>query len=367
MRVLLAGGGSGGSATPLLAVAHVLRSRDPSTALLLIGTETGPEAALAAADGIPFVSVPAGKLRRYWSLENFTDPARVAMGVVRSLASVRQFRPDVAFGAGGFASVPPLYAARALGVPVHIHQQDVVPGLANRLLAPIAARISLTFAGSLDHFPPSRSAVRGNPVRPSVLLGSAERAREKLGIAGDLPLVVITGGGTGALGLNRLVSAALHLLDEHCEIAHLTGRGRAVPIQGTPRNYHSWELLTDGMQDLLAAADVVVTRAGMGTLTELAALRKAAIVIPMPDSHQEYNARAAGEAGAGLVLDERAVTPESFASTILALLGDADRRSELGAALSALLPPGSAERIADDLSELASRRVGLPRQSLVRD
>src|SRR4051794_41113645 len=285
VRVLLAGGGSGGSVTPLLAVAAELRQRLPGTAFLFVGTRDGPERSLALAEGLPYVSVPAGKLRRYWDVQNVFDVGRIGAGLLESLTVVRRFRPTVALGAGGFASVPPLVAASLLRVPVITHQQDVEPGLANRLLIPFATRITVSLPASLPHFPRDRAMVIGNPVRPAVLSGSAERAIARFGLERGLPTVLVTGGGTGALALNRLVAASVPALAEFCQVIHLTGRGRGVEPVSRASRYHAFELLTDAMPDALAVADLVVARAGLGTFTELAALGKPALIVPLPGSH----------------------------------------------------------------------------------
>src|SRR5438067_4801372 len=187
MRVLLAGGGSGGSATPVLAVAEALRARAPDAELLLVGTASGPERALAEAAGVPFAAVASGKLRRYLDWHNVLDAGRVPLGIAQAVGVVRRSRPDVAFGAGGFAAVPPLVAAALGGVPVAIHQQDVIPGLANRLLVPFARRISVTFPSSLAHFPAGKTAVNGNPVRPGLIAGDRETAERLFGLEPDLP------------------------------------------------------------------------------------------------------------------------------------------------------------------------------------
>src|ERR687883_176157 len=152
MRVLLAGGGSGGSATPVLAVAQALRKLQPNVDFLYVGTQGGPEAALAAAQGIPFAGVATGKLRRYFDLQNFTDPLRVMAGIGQAYALARRFRPQVGFSAGGFGAVPPMLAARLVGARTLIHQQDVEPGLANRLLAPAADTITVSLPMSIAHF-----------------------------------------------------------------------------------------------------------------------------------------------------------------------------------------------------------------------
>jgi UDP-N-acetylglucosamine--N-acetylmuramyl-(pentapeptide) pyrophosphoryl-undecaprenol N-acetylglucosamine transferase len=356
MRILLAGGGSGGSATPILAVASELRARVPDVELLYVGTRDGPEAVLAAEERIPFVGVATGKLRRYWDAQNVTDVFRVVRGIGESLAHVRRFKPDAACGAGGFASVPPLAAAGLLRVPVLIHQQDVVPGLANRLLVPFASRITVALPATMSAFPAGKTTLRGNPVRGRILAGDARRGLERLGFDPVLPLVLVTGGGTGALGLNRIVAGAAPQLIERTQVLHLTGRGRGVDVGDLGPRYQRREFLVEEMPDALAAASLVVTRAGMGTLSELAALGKPTIIVPMPGSHQEANARAFGSAHGPLVFNQTRLSPALLADTISEILADHERRTRMGEAIRAAMPSGAAGQIADDV--LALVRVG---------
>ncbi len=348
-RILLAGGGSGGSATPVLAVAQALRRRDPSVELLYIGTVDGPEAALAAAQQIAFAGVRSGKLRRYWDTRNFTDPFRVLAGIAESLTIARRFGPSHAFAAGGFGAVPPMIAARLVGARTMIHQQDVEPGLANRLLVPFAQRISVSLPSSLAHFPRGRTRVTGNPVRQEILSADPLIAHEKLALERDVPVVVVTGGGTGALGLNRIVAAAAPALVKDAQVIHLAGRGRGVASQTESPRYRQIEFLVDEMPHVLAAATLVVTRAGMGTLTELAALRKPALVVPMPESHQWANARAFARVGAIEVADQAALSPQRLIERVLGLLEDQARREQLGQALGESMPRDAADRIAAEV------------------
>jgi UDP-N-acetylglucosamine--N-acetylmuramyl-(pentapeptide) pyrophosphoryl-undecaprenol N-acetylglucosamine transferase len=355
MRILLAGGGSGGSATPILAVASQLRARVPDVELLYVGTVGGPEADLAAEEGIPYVGVKTGKLRRYWDTQNFTDIGRIAQGVGQSLGHVRRFRPDVACGAGGFASVPPLAAAGLCRVPVLIHQQDVVPGLANRLLVPFARRITVALPETVSAFPAGRTTLRGNPVRRRVLEGRPDEAYRRLGLDPAVPLLLVTGGGTGALGLNRIVAAAAPKLVEVCQVLHLTGRGRGVDVPDLGPRYQQRDMLIEEMPHALAAASVVLTRAGMGTLSELAALSKPAIIVPMPGTHQEHNARAFGRTGGAISFDQGSLSPDLLVSTVRDLLSDEGRRAALGNALHAVMPLDADIRIAEDVLALAGR------------
>lgn len=353
LRVLLAGGGSGGSATPVLAVAQALRRRAPSVEFLYVGTRQGPEAALAAAQGIQFAGVESGKFRRYWDPQNLTDPGRVAIGIAQAYRLARRFRPRVAFAAGGFGAVPPMIAARLVGARTLIHQQDVDPGLANRLLVPFADRITVSLPSSLAHFPRRRTSVTGNPVRAEILAAKPSLAFDRLGLDPSLDLLVITGGGTGALGLNRLVATAAPRLVERAQVIHLTGRGRGVPAATASERYRAIEFLVDEMPHVLAAATAVVSRAGMGTLTELAALARPSLIVPLPDSHQWANAQAFARLGAIEVADQEALTPDSLADRVLSLLADAPRREQLGRALAASMPRDAADRIASELLALA--------------
>jgi len=347
--VLLAGGGSGGSATPVLAVAQALRRRDGAVEFLYVGTRDGPEAGLAAAEGIPFAGVATGKLRRYWDVRNLSDPLNVVAGTIEAYRLVRRFRPHVAFAAGGFGTVPPMVAARVAGAYTVIHQQDVEPGLANRLLVPFARRVTVSLPGSRAHFPAQRTSVTGNPVREALLKADPRIAFDELQIDPREPLLVVTGGGTGALGLNRLVAAATPRLINQLQVVHLTGRGRGVPAATDSKRYRSIEFLVEQMPHLLAAATIVVSRAGMGTLTELAALGKPSLIVPLPGSHQWANARAFVQLGAIEVADQDALTGDSLAERILTLLADASRREQLGRTLANSMPRDAAERIASVL------------------
>lgn len=353
MRVLLAGGGSGGSSAPVLAVAQELRRRRPCQ-FLYVGTSSGPERQLVERLGIPFRAVQTGKLRRYWSVHNLIDLFRLPLGLAESVALAAGFRPHVAFAAGGFAAVPPLLAARLLRVPVVIHQQDVEPGLANRILAPFAAGITVAFPPSRDHFPASRTKVTGNPVRAEILAGRREEGIRRFGLQEDLPMVLVTGGGTGALGINRLIAQAAPQLALSCQILHITGRGKETPTPELGPRYRRVEFLVEGMGDALAAADLVVSRAGLSTLAELAALGKPSILIPMPRSHQNANAALFSAAKAAEVLQEEGLAAGQLAEAVLALLGDRGRLATMGEQARALMPLQAEVKIADELERVAA-------------
>jgi UDP-N-acetylglucosamine--N-acetylmuramyl-(pentapeptide) pyrophosphoryl-undecaprenol N-acetylglucosamine transferase len=339
-----------------LAVAQALRRLEPAVEFLYVGTRDGPEAALAVAQEIRFAGVAAGKLRRYWDVQNLTDPFLIVRGTWESYQLVRRFKPHLAFAAGGFAAVPPMLAARLFaGTKTLIHQQDVEPGLANRLLVPFAQRITVSLASSLAHFPRNRSTVTGNPVRAEVLQADPRVAFARLQLEPEVPLLVVTGGGTGALGLNRLAAAAAQKMVERMQIVHLTGRGRGVPAETSSSRYRAIEFLVDEMPHLLAAATIVVSRAGMGTLTELAALGKPSLIVPLPGSHQWANAQAFARLGAIEVADQAALSADTLAARVLSLLDDTPRREQLGQALAASMPRNAAQQIAQELLSLRTQ------------
>jgi UDP-N-acetylglucosamine--N-acetylmuramyl-(pentapeptide) pyrophosphoryl-undecaprenol N-acetylglucosamine transferase len=232
-----------------------------------------------------------------------------------------------------------------------VHQQDVAWGLANRMLAPFASHRTCAFEETCQRLTSTSAISVGNPVRRSILLGDPTVGRAELGLDANRPLVLATGGGTGAARLNDLLVGAAPELLKCCQIVHLVGAGKAVRFAAP--GYHQLEFVTDLMPHLLAAADVVLSRAGMSSLSELAALRKPAIVVPMPGSHQEANGAAFGRAGAALVLAEAALTAEGLCDAVLLLLEDRSARDRLGAAAARVLPFDAAGRIADSLLRLA--------------
>ncbi|MBI4319801.1 MAG: undecaprenyldiphospho-muramoylpentapeptide beta-N-acetylglucosaminyltransferase [Chloroflexi bacterium] len=360
MRILFAGGGSGGSTAPLLAVAEAIRNRRQDVEFLYVGSEKGPERALVACAGIPYVGIKTGKLRRYWSVDNFLDLFRLPVGFLQSFRIVRHFRPAAICTAGGFICVPPAVIGSLLRAPVLVHQQDVVPGLANRIISPFARRVTVTFESSRRFFPAGKTKLTGNPVRPEILSGSVDAARSFFGLENNLLTLLVTGGGTGALGLNRLVAAAAPKLVEDCQVIHLSGSGKQVNAAIASSRYKPYEFLVAEMRDALAAADLVVSRAGLSTLTELGALGKPSILIPMPKSHQLANARAFVDSGAAVMLDELATTPEALTSIVQVLLANDERRSDMSMRARQMVKIDAAERIAEEVLEMAGLEDGGP-------
>jgi UDP-N-acetylglucosamine--N-acetylmuramyl-(pentapeptide) pyrophosphoryl-undecaprenol N-acetylglucosamine transferase len=352
--IVMTGGGSAGPVTPLIAVAQALAADRPDWRFLWIGTRSGPERALVERAGIDFLSISSDKLRRYFSWQTIVAPFFIAVGFFQAFSIFGRERPGAVVSAGGFVAAPVIWAAWLRRVPVHIHQQDLRPTLTNVITAPFAASASVAFEKSLEDFRRLSPEHTGNPVRSAILSGSREKAAEIFGLEPGLPTVLVVGGGTGAAGLNGLTVSALSLLTDAVQVVHVTGRGKA-DIVGNVRRYHQHELLIDEMPHALAAADLVVSRAGIGTLSELAVLGKPTVIIPMPGTHQEDNAEYFAAHGAGVHLREQELFSKSFADAILGLIFDRARLAELGAAIRKLNDPAAAKRVADMVVRLIEK------------
>lgn len=346
MRAAFVGGGTLGSVTPLLAVAQAVRDRQPAAEIYWIGTDSGPEERLVREAGLDFESVSSGKFRRYLAWRNVTDIGRIIKGFFECWSLFGRRRPDALVSAGSFVAVPAVWAAWCRRIPVHLHQMDIRPGLANKLSAPFAGSFSVAFEKSLRDFSAQRPVWTGNPVRPELFQGSRTEAGRLFGLEAGVPTVLVLGGGTGAVSLNDLARLAVPEIAATAQLIHLTGRGKSAPAAG-PSRYHQIEFLTGDMKHAYAAADLVVTRAGMGVLTELAALGKPAVIVPMPGSHQEENAAFFAGPGAAVVLAESGLGPRDLAAAVLGLLGDPDRLQAMGEAMSRFNRSDSAERLAD--------------------
>ncbi len=359
MNILFSGGGTLGPVTPLLAIADVIREKYPDARLLWVGTPDGPERALVEASGMQFFSFSTGKIRRYLSWQTVIDIPRFVGSLGRAYELLSRERPVACISAGGFVSVPIHLAAYFLRIPTWIHEQDVRTGLANRMMAPGAKKITTALAEEVKNFPPRKTSWLGNPVRSEISLGNREHALVRFHLHPDKPVVLIMGGGTGSARINALAIEALPHLLEFCQILHLTGQERPQEAvdrakQLFPDGYHPEQFLTHGMGDAYAVADVVVSRAGFGSLSELAVAKRAILLIPK-SGHQEENAETLRQAGAAAVIDERVATGAMLAGEIKALILDANQRRTMGEKLSALLPRATTAAILGIVQSLLPR------------
>jgi UDP-N-acetylglucosamine--N-acetylmuramyl-(pentapeptide) pyrophosphoryl-undecaprenol N-acetylglucosamine transferase len=326
-HVLFTGGGSAGHVVPCLPlIEHFQRL---GATVSYVGSHTGPEANLVAATGVAFHAIRSGKLRRYWSWRNVADLWWIAVGILQAWWLLRRLRPTVLFSKGGYAAFPVVIAAWLWRVPVVAHESDLTPGLANRLSLPFVAAVCTTFA--VTRFPARRVPVihTGTPLRQALLAGDAARGRALLG-APARPIVLVVGGSLGAVALNAAVRAALPTLLESFCVAHVCGPGRVDASLAGCADYRQFEYVGDGWGDLLAAADVVVSRAGANSLYELVALGKPHLLVPLTRQasrgDQLANAAYAAERGWSRVLQEAELQPARLSEAVLALYAERDAR-----------------------------------------
>lgn len=359
MKILFVGGGTLGPVTPLLAVLEELRRKRPEAEFVFVGTPDGPERRLVEEMGVRFLTLDAPKLRRYFSLKTALLPLDFVRALWNAGRLLGREKPDVVVGAGGYTSVPLGYAAKLRGIKLLIHQQDVMPSLSNKVLAPFADAVTTTFEKSLADFPKEKTTLTGNPVRPEIEAGDREKGRKLLGLTEERPVVLIVGGGTGSVFMNELIVLGSPHWTGFCDLAHITGLEkiplRRPPSLTHPKRYHQLEFVGRDIAHYFAAADVVVTRAGLGTLTELAALSKPIIIIPLADSHQEANAEYVVERGGGRMFRELDLTPEQLVTFTRDLLKKPEDARRLGKSLNRLFRPGAREAVAEAILKLVEK------------
>lgn len=358
MRILFTGGGTLGSVTPLLALYEYMKQRFGDSALRAawIGTRQGPEWKLISTYRITQISIFSGKLRRYASLHNFIDPFFLCIGFFQAVYHILRFRPHVVVNAGSYVGVAVVWAAWFVGVPVVLLQLDIRPSLSNIITLLHTKKICASSEAAAKRFPKVKTIVTGIPVRQSVQeiadqLGvqvQGKRFCAKYGITDSIPVVLISGGGTGAEFLNTLVPELVRSSRGAFHIIHLTGQGKGGFAPEISNTYHQFSFVDDFAR-LAACADVVVSRAGMGTLAELAVLGKPTILIPIPNSHQVHNASYFEKQKAALYLDQEHTTSDILLATIQNLMRDQERKKELARNMRNIFPSKAAKHIAQIL------------------
>lgn len=348
MKIFFSGGGTLGPVTPLLAIYDTIKKAHPDAKFLWVGTRRGPERELVEQAGIKFITLSSGKFRRYISFWNVTDIFRVVVGFFQSLKIIWQENPDICISAGGFISVPLHSAAWLFGVPTWIHNQDVHIGMANRLMSPFAKVITTSLEQNLKDFSKKKTRWLGNPVRRDILQGSKNKAIELFKLNNKLPVIFATGGGTGSLRVNQLIVESVQHLKDHAQVIHLSGKERPQELVSRAVSLYDYyqvhQFFTDEMKHAYAAADIVVSRGGFGTLTEVAALSKPAIIIPKP-GHQVENVKFLEKAGAIIYVNEQIADGNYLAKMIKELLGDEIRRNQMSKALQKMLPVAKEEDV----------------------
>lgn len=369
LKLVIASGGTGGHTSPVIAVLDRLRERGPIDTTWIGGT-WGVEREAAERSGVPFIAIPTGKLRRYFSWQTPIDVARIPLGYLQAYRHLRRIQPAVIFSTGGYVAVPTALAAARLGIPVLTHEQTAQLGLATRIIARSADVLALSFplpeATQISGKP--RVIVTGNPVRTSLFGGDAARGAAHFGLSSEMPTIYVTGGARGSSPVNERIERALPLLLPSTQIIHATGPTEAngdhprlwavrekIPAEWRDR-YVVVETLGDELRDVYALAALVVGRSGAGTVAEVAALGKPSILIPLPGTGGDEatkNARVLSDVDAAVLIPQTEATPELIASHVIALLNDHARRARMSEAARSLAPTDAADKIVDALLELA--------------
>ena len=353
-KIVLTGGGTAGHVSPNLAL--IPRLLKAGYAIDYIGTETGIEREMIAkVPQVRYHAVKSGKLRRYFSWQNFTDPFRVLAGAVQSARLMGQLKPDVVFSKGGFVAVPVVFGAWLHRIPVVCHESDLTPGLANKLCRPFAQRFATTFPECAQALGPKAEAT-GTPLRPELFTGSRARGLASLGFTGERPVLLMMGGSLGAQAVNRVLREALPDLSPWLDVCHICGKGNLEPaLEGRP-GYRQLEFADRELPDLLAAADLVLSRAGSNALCEFQALGKPMLLVPYPKGasrgDQLLNAQSLERRGLCRVLLQENLTRATLGKALQALWRD---REDLRRALAAAPPANGTERVLAMIEEVQQK------------
>lgn len=324
VSIIFTGGGTAGHVTPNLALIPLVKEKLPDFELDIhyVGSENGIEKEIIGKyPDITYHVVRTGKLRRYFSLKNFTDPFRVIGGYFDAKKIMKKIQPSIVFSKGGFVSVPVAAAAHSCKIPVISHESDLTPGLANKLSAKYAEKICTTFPDTLEHLPKEKGVHTGSPIRPELFEGNAEKARELYGFD-NKPVILSMGGSLGSVILNKALRENLSELTKKYNIIHLCGKGNLdEECEKYSDSYKQLEFISEELPDALALADFVVSRAGSNAIHEFLALHKPMLLIPLSKAasrgDQILNAESFAKRGFAIVLEEEQITSETFNSAIM--------------------------------------------------
>lgn len=316
-RIVLTGGGTAGHVTPNIALLPSLK--EAGYEVFYIGSYNGIEKQLIEDLEIPYYGISSGKLRRYKSLKNLSDPFRVLKGYFQARKLMRKIKPDIVFSKGGFVSVPVVLAAGHKKVPVIIHESDMTPGLANKIAMRSATKICCNFPETLKYLPEGKAELTGSPIRKELLMGNKIAGLELCHFNTGKPIILVVGGSTGAVKVNEAVRAVLPELLKDFQVCHLCGKGKmdtSIKMDG----YVQFEYISKEMRDLFAMSDIVISRAGANAICELLALKKPNLLIPLSANasrgDQILNADSFKKHGYSAVLMEENITPDTLLSEI---------------------------------------------------
>ncbi|HEV7238990.1 MAG TPA: undecaprenyldiphospho-muramoylpentapeptide beta-N-acetylglucosaminyltransferase [Thermoanaerobaculia bacterium] len=350
--MMIAGGGTGGHIYPAIAIAREYLARDPQRRVVFVGTEKGLEKTIVPKAGFPLELIDVGGLKGKGGLDLVRNVLRVPKGLAQAYRLVGRHKPSVVLGVGGYSSGPVLLAAKLRGVPTIIHEANAFPGLANRAVARFVTAVAVAFEEALPRLKRSDGVVTGNPIRVEFFTANRQPPT-----ANQKQRLLIFGGSQGSRILNETMSGALLFLSrlkDSLAIVHQTGPN---DLEKVRKAYHDSAFANaavvpylDPIVDEMAAADLVVSRAGAMTVSELSAIGRAAILVPFAaatNNHQELNARVVERAGGAVVITEAELSPEKLAAAITDIVSNPERTTRMGAAAKTLARPAATKTIVD--------------------
>ncbi len=362
--ILFAGGETGGPVAPLLAIAEYWQKQDPQINPVIVDVKRSAAAHMAEQSGYIFAPIITGKLHRHITWKLLLSPLLILIGLFQSLLLIREHKPILIIGAGGYVQFPLIVAAWLMKVPRLIHQQDLKVTLSNRITSPLADKITTTFQKSVKDFPQGsgfntdftkhhKVVWTGNPIRNAALQGNKKDGVKQFGLDPDWPVLLVIGGGSGAQGLNDAIEDSLFELLEVVQILHSVGKREQIAM--THPRYHQYPFI-DPIGPAYAAADIVVSRAGIGAISELAKLKKVSIIVPMPGSHQEVNAELLYREKAAMVVDQTDLNPDRLLKSIRKLLIDSELQKQLSTNIGKMMPGDANEKVYKVIKELINDR-----------
>ena len=319
--IVMTGGGTAGHVTPNIALIPHLRAEGFEN-IHYIGTNGIEKELITKLPDVTYHEIPSGKLRRYFSLKNLTDPFRVIAGVFKAKKLIRIIKPDVVFSKGGFVSVPVVIGAKGIS-PVVAHESDYTPGLTTKISSRFAKKICVSFEDTVRYLPKGKAVHTGSPIRDMLFEGSAKRGKEIMGFKDDKPVLMVMGGSLGALAVNQAVREALPILLPHFNVAHICGKGKADEAYANTDGYVQFEYVSEDLPHIFAAADIIVSRSGANSVFEFLALCKPSILIPLPSKSsrgdQILNAEYFEKHGYSKVIMQENITPQLLADTVFSM------------------------------------------------
>ncbi len=374
MRILFTGGGTGGHIFPIIAIVRELKKHQKlqgkKPEFFFVGPKDESGLELLKKEGVIIKTIKAGKIRRYFTpksiLQNIADICfRLPVSFVQGFLATKKIMPDIVFGKGGYGSLPVVYAANFLKIPIFLHESDAVPGKATETSAKWAFMIFSSFKIKLKNCTSEKIVVTGNPIRESFFQGEAKKGNEIFGLSGKKPVLLVLGGSQGATRINDLVLQVLGQLLEKFEIIHQCGEKNTqdtdalaatlVEDEKLLKDYYLTGFLEEGeIEHALAAAHIVFSRAGAGAIFEIAAAGKPSILMPLPEAaqnHQAANAYAYGKTGAAIVMEPHNPTPGMLYSNLMDIFSHPERLEEMGKVAKKFAKPEAAQTIAEYLIE----------------